>query len=191
MLSLLRNIARQTFLEVLNARRVVSVGQTFIRGGNVFRVSCHFTTFIDPHQGESHREQRRNFPYIVFAAASSKNTEEDSLSTSSESQSFFVTTPSPPSRHLKRSGNSRFAKAAKGTSNKMALMTLGYCNCMAKEKLDFENTTEENEPPSKCNTRTTHACTEVILYLYRHCLKNTKHPFIVIIGNIIYLCLRL
>ena len=47
----------------------------------------------------------------------------------------------------------------------MLLMTLEYCNCMAKEKLDFENTAEENEPPSKCNTRTTHVCAAVILYL--------------------------
>ena len=109
----------------------------FLRGGNVFRVSSHLLAFNDPHKRESHGEQRRNFPLTVFAvlgiaAATSKNTEEDSLPTSSVSQSLSVTTPSPPSSHLKRRSNSCFTKATKGTSNKMALMKQGYRNYMAK-----------------------------------------------------------
>ena len=140
MASLLRNVARKNFvnfLEVLNATILVSPGQIFLRGGNVFRVSSHLLAFNDSHSRESHSEQRRNFPFTVFAvlgitAATSKSTEEDSLPTSSVSQTLSVTTPSPPSHHLKRRSNGRFAKATKGTSNKMALMKQGYRNYLAK-----------------------------------------------------------
>ena len=173
MASLLRNIARKNFvnfLEVLKARRSVSFGQTFIKGDNVLRVSSNLPAFIDPHKRESHRNQRRNFPYTLFAvlgiaAATSNNTEEDSLPTSSVSQSLSVTTPSSPLHQVKRSASGRFAKAAKGTSNKMALMQQGYRNYMAKRKLDFETITDENEPPSKRNTRSTQVSTAVTLYL--------------------------
>lgn len=87
MASLLRNIARKNFvnfLQVLNATRLVSPGQAFLRGGNVFRVSSHLLAFNDSHKRESHSEQRRNFPFTVFevlgiTAATSKNAEEDSL----------------------------------------------------------------------------------------------------------------
>ncbi|CAH3030571.1 unnamed protein product [Porites evermanni] len=41
----------------------------------------------------------------------------------------------------------------------MALMQQGYQNYMAKRKLDFENITDENEPPSKRNTRSTQVST--------------------------------
>ena len=76
-----------------------------------------------------------------------------------------VTTPSSPSHQIKRSASGHFAKAAKGTSNKMALMQQGYQNYMAKRKLDFENITDENEPPSKRNTRSTQVSTAVTLCL--------------------------
>ena len=91
-------------------------------------------------------------------------TEEDSLPTSSVSQSLSVTTPSSPSHRVKRSASGRFAKAAKGTSNKMTLMQQGYRNYMAKRKLDFENITDENEPPSKRNTRSTQVSTAVTVF---------------------------
>ena len=172
MASLLRNIARKNFfnfLEVLKVRRSVSFRQTFIKG-DVLRVSSNLPAFIDPHKRESHRKQRRNFPYTLFAvlgigAATPNNTEEDSLPTSSVSQSLSVTTPSSPSHQVKRSASGRFAKAAKGTSNKMALMQQGYRNYMAKRKLDFENITDENEPPSKRNRRSTQVSTAMTLYL--------------------------
>ena len=89
MASLLRNIARKNFvnfLEFLNATRLVSPGQTFLREGNIFLVSSHLSAFNDPNKREWHSEQRRSFPFTVFAvlgiaAATSKNTEEDSLPT--------------------------------------------------------------------------------------------------------------
>ena len=169
MASLLRNVARKNFvnfLEVLKARRLVSFRQTFIKG-DVLRVSSNLPAFIDPHKRESHRKQRKNFPYTLFAvlgiaAATSNNTEEDSLPTSSVSQSLSVTTPLSPSHQIKRSESGRFAKA---TSNEMALMQQGYRNYIAKRKLDFENITDENEPPSKRNTRSTQVRTAVTLYL--------------------------
>ena len=70
MASLLRNIARKNFvnfLEVLDARRLVSFRQTFIKGDNALRVLNHLWAFIDPHKRESHRKQRRNFRYTLFA----------------------------------------------------------------------------------------------------------------------------
>ena len=171
MASLLRKIARKNFVNFVKARRLASFRQTFIKG-DVLRVSSNLPA-IDPHnrhKRESHRKQRRNFPYTLFAvlgiaAATSNNTEEDSLPTSSISQSLSVTTPSSPSHQVKRSASGRFAKASKGTSNKMALMQQGYRNYMAKRKLDFENITDENEPPSKRNTRSTQVSTAVTLYL--------------------------
>ena len=86
MASLLKNIARKNcvnFLEVLKARRLVSFRQTFIKG-DVLRLSSNLPAFLDPHERESHRKQRRNFPYTLFAvlgiaAAASNNTEEASL----------------------------------------------------------------------------------------------------------------
>ena len=69
MSSLLRNIARKkivNFLEVLKARRLVSLRQTFIKG-DVLRVSSNLPAFIDPHTRESHPTQRRNFPYTLLA----------------------------------------------------------------------------------------------------------------------------
>ena len=174
MASLLKNIARKNFvnfLELLKARRLVSFGQTFIKGDNVLRVPSSLSAFIHPRKRKSHRKQRRNFPYtLLFAvlgidAATSNNTEEDSLPTSSVSQSLSFTTSSSPSHHVNRNANGRFAKAAKGTSNKMALMQQGYRNYMAKRKLNFKNITDENEPPSKRNPRSTQVSTAVTLYL--------------------------
>ena len=197
MASLFRNIARKNFvnfLEVLKARRLVSFGQTFIKGDSVLRVSSNLSAFIDRHKRESHRKQRRNFPYTVFAvlriaAATSNNMEEDSLPSSSVSQSLSVTTPSSPSHQVKRSASGRFAKAAKGTPNKMALMQQGYRNYMAKRKLDFENITDENEPPSKRNTRSTQVSTAVTSCLQKNFIKSTKRAFMLIIGNIKSSCL--
>ena len=124
-----------------------------------------------------------------IAAATSHNTEEDSLPTSSVSQSLSVTTPSSPSHQVKRSASVRFAKAAKGTPNKMALMQQGYRNYMAKRKLDFENITDENEPPSKRNTRSTQVSTAVTSCLQKNFIKSTKRAFMLIIGNIKSSCL--
>ena len=194
--SLLRKIARKNFVNFVKARRLASFRQTFIKG-DVLRVSSNLPAFIDPHnrhKRESHRKQRRNFPCTLFAvlgiaAATSHNTEEDSLPTSSVSQSLSVTTPSSPSHQVKRSASGRFAKAAKGTSNKMALMQQGYRNYMAKRKLDFENITDENEPPSKRNTRSTQVSTAVTSCLQKNFIKSTKRAFMLIIGNIKSSCL--
>ena len=191
MASLLRKIARKNFVNFVKARRLASFRQTFIKG-DVLRVLSNLPAFIDPHnrhKRESHRKQRRNFPCTLFAvlgiaAATSHNTEEDSLPTSSVSQSLSVTTPSSPSHQVKRSASGRFAKAAKGTSNKMALMQQGYRNYMAKRKLDFENITDENEPPSKRNTRSTQVSTAVTSCLQKNFIKSTKRAFMLIIGNI-------
>ena len=68
-------------------------------------------------------------------------------------------------------------------------MQQGYRNYMAKRILDFENLTDENEPPSKRNTRSTQVSTAVVLYLLKNFVKGTKQAFIAIIGNI--KCLRL
>ena len=172
MASLLRKFARKNFVNFVNARRLASFRQTCIKG-DVLPVSSNLPAFIDPHnrhKRESHRKQRRNFPYTLFAvlgiaAATPNNTEEDSLPTSSVSQSLSVTTPPSSSHQVKRNASGRFAKAGKGTSNKMALMQQGYRNYMAKRKLDFENITDENEPPSKRNTRSTQVSTTVTLCL--------------------------
>ena len=191
MASLLRKIARKNFVNFVKARRLASFRQTFIKG-DVLRVLSNLPAFIDPHnrhKRESHRKRRRNFPCTLFAvlgiaAATSHNTEEDSLPTSSVSQSLSVTTPSSPSHQVKRSASGRFAKAAKGTLNKMALMQQGYRNYMAKRKLHFENITDENEPPSKRNTRSTQVSTAVTSCLQKNFIKSTKRAFMLIIGNI-------
>ena len=196
MASFLRKFTRKNFVNFVNARRLASFRQTFIKG-DVLPVSSNLPAFIDPHnrhKRESHRKQRRNFPYTLFAvlgigAATPNNTEEDSLPTSSVSQSLSVTTPPSSSHRVKRSASGRFAKAAKGTPNKMALMQQGYRNYMAKRKLDFENITDENEPPSKRNTRSTQVSTAVTSCLQKNFIKSTKRAFMLIIGNIKSSCL--
>ena len=97
MASLLRNIARKNFVNFLEVLKASSFRQTFIKG-DVLRMSSNLPAFIDPHKRESHRKQRRNFPYTLFAvlgiaAATSNNTEEDSLPTSSFSQNKRLLQP--------------------------------------------------------------------------------------------------
>jgi len=95
------------------------------------------------------------FAVLGIAAASSNDTEEnDSPPTSSVSESLSA--PSfPLSLHEKRGANGRFTKAAKGTPKILMKMRQGYQKYTAKRKLDFENYTDENQPPSKRNTRST------------------------------------
>ena len=68
-------------------------------------------------------------------------------------------------------------------------MQQGYRNYMAKRKLDFENITDENEPPSKRNTGSTQVSMAVTFYLYKNFVKSTKRVFMLIIGSIKSLCL--
>ena len=170
MASLFRNIARKNFvncLEAGNVRSLLSTGHRFVKRENVTRVTSHLSESVDPHKRESHRKQSRNSRYSLFAvlgiaAASSNDTEEnDSPPTSSVSESLSA--PSfPPSLHEKRGANGRFTK---GTPKNLIKMRQGYQKYTAKRKLDFENYTDENQPPSKRNTRSTQVCTPVTRYL--------------------------
>ena len=123
------------------------------------QVTYYLSQSIDPCERESYSKQSRNFPNMVFAvfgmaAASSQDTEEGnlpptSLVSQSLSQSPFVF----PLHHGKRNANGRFTKAAKVTQKNLVQTRQGYKNYVAKRKLEFENCTDENEPPPKRNTR--------------------------------------
>ena len=163
MASLFRNIVRKNFINLLearSARRLASIGRRFRKRENVFiQVTCYLSQSIDPCERESYRKQSRNFPYMVFAvfgmaAASSQDTEEGNLPpTSLVSQSLSQSPFASPLHHGKRSANGRFTKAANLTQKNLVQMRQGYKNYVAKRKLEFENCTDENEPPPKRNTR--------------------------------------
>ena len=68
-------------------------------------------------------------------------------------------------------------------------MQQGYRNYMAKRNLDFENITNENEPPSKCNKGSTQVSPAVTFYLYKNFVQSTKRVFMLIIESIKSLCL--
>ena len=168
MASLFRNFV--SCLEAGNVRSLLGTGHRFVKRENVTRVTRHLPESVDPHKRESHRKQSRNSPYSLFvvlgiAAASPNDTEEnDSPPTSSVSDSLSA--PSfPPSLHEKRATNGRFTKTEKGTPKNLIKMRQGYQKYTAKRKLDFENYTDENQPTSKRNTRSTQVCTPVTRYL--------------------------
>ena len=173
MASLFRNIARKNFvncLEAGNVRSLLSTGHRFVKRENVTRVTSHLSISVDPHKRESHRKRSRNSPYSLFAvlgiAAASSNDTEENVSPPTLSVSDSLSAPSfPRSLHEKRSTNRRFTKAAKGTPKNLIKMGQGYQKYTAKRKLNFENYTDENQPPSKRNTRGTQVCTPVTRYL--------------------------
>lgn len=127
---------------------------------NVVRaVASQLSESVDFNRGESNRQQRK-FPYKVISVlgimtANNEEEEEDSSATHDVSQDQTVTPFS--SHHGKRNANGRFAKAA--TRNKsLVQMREGYKTYTAKRKLEFENDTDENEPPSRRRTRSTEVC---------------------------------
>ena len=157
MASLFRNIVRIKFtklLEAQNARVFVCMGRCFGKRRNI-------TENMDYRKRESnYRKHHIKFPYVysvfgsISVAAANLNDKEggNSLSSSLVSQSL---SPSP-SNHEKRSANGRFTKTgAKGTPKNLEHMKRGYQNYIAKRKLEFGNCIDENEPPSKRETRST------------------------------------
>ena len=94
------------------------------------------------------------FAAFGMAAASSKYTEVvNSPPTSLVSQSLSQSPFASPLHHRNRSVNGHFTKAAKETQENLVQIRQGYKNYVAKRKLEFENCTDENEPPRKRNTR--------------------------------------
>ena len=164
MASLFRNIVRINFIKLLKVRNAscfVSIDRCFGKRENVTRVaSLYSTESIDRRNRESYRKHQRKFPYmysvfgLVNLAAANSNDKEGGNSPSS---SLVGQSLSPsPSHHVKRSANGRFTKSGtKGTPKQLDHMRRGYQNYIAKRKLEFENCIDENEPPSKRETRST------------------------------------
>ena len=164
MASLFRNIVRLQLTKLLEARNAsvfVCMGRCFGKIRNITRVASVFSTeSVNYRKRESnYRKHHIKFPYVysmfgsVSLAAANSNDKEGSNSPSSlTSQS---NSPSP-SNHVKRSANGRFTKpGAKGTPKNLEHVRRGYQNYIAKRKLEFGNCIDENEPPSKRETRST------------------------------------
>jgi len=159
MASLFRNITRKNFncLETGNVRSLLSTGHRFGKRENVTLVTSHLSESVDLNKRESHRKQSRTSPCSLFAvlgiaAASSNDTEEND---------------SPPTSSVEWSLHE---SSERNTKNLMK-MRQGYPKYNAKRKLNFENYTDENQPPSKRNARSTQVCTPVTRYLK----KKLKH----------------
>ena len=164
MASLFRNIVRLKFTKLLEARNAsvfVCMGCCFGKVRNMTRVASVFSTeSVNYRKRESnYRKHHNKFPYVysvfglVSLAAVNLNGKEGGNSPSSlTSQSH---SPSP-SNLVKRSANGRFTKPGeKGTPKNLEHVRRGYQNYIAKRKLEFGNCIDENEPPSKRETRST------------------------------------
>ncbi|KAJ7369996.1 hypothetical protein OS493_034942 [Desmophyllum pertusum] len=167
MASLFSNFIRKNCITLLKFRKtsaVVSISCRLGKRKNVVRVASHLSESVDLRKRESNRRQHsKKFPYPVVAvlgiiAANYKDKEEEDSSATdvaSQSQSQSVTPSS--SHHEERIANGRFTKAARGTPKSLVRMREGYKTHTAKRKLEFEDGTDENEPPSRCQTRSTEA----------------------------------
>ena len=165
MASRFRNIVRIKFTKLLkprNARLFFCMGRCFGKRRNIRRVASVFSTeSVDYRKRESnYRKHHSKFPYVnsvfglVSLAAANLNDKEGSNSPPSSLTSQSLS-PSPSQRE-KRSANGRFTKpGAKGTPKSLEHMRRGYQNYIAKRKLEFGNCIDENEPPSKRETRST------------------------------------
>ena len=164
MASHFRDIVRIKFTKLLDARNAsvfVCMGSCFGKIRNIARVASVFSTESENYRKReyNYRKQHIKFPCVysmigsVSLAAANVNDKEGGNSPPSlTSQS---SSPSP-SNHVKRSAYGRFTKhGAKGTPNNLEHMRRGYQNYIAKRKLDFGNCIDENEPPSKRETRST------------------------------------
>ena len=148
-------------LEARNATDFVRMGRCFGKTRNIARVASVFSTESQNYRKReyNYRKHHIKFPYVysvvgsVSLAAANVNDKEGGNSPSSlTSQS---SSPSP-SNHIKRSANGRFTKhGAKGTPKNLEHARRGYQNYIAKRKLEFGNCIDENEPPSKQETRST------------------------------------
>ena len=137
------------------------MGCCFGKIRNITRLASVFLTeSVNNRKRESnYRKHHIKFPYVyslsgsVSLAGVNLNDKEGGNSPSSlTSQSH---SPSP-SNHVKRSANGRFTKPGeKGTPENLEHVRCGYQNFIAKRKLEFENCINENEPPSKRETRST------------------------------------
>ena len=101
--------------------------------------------------------QWTNFPPIFAVFGVTVNaTKDEQESGDEDSRCFEVsqeTTP-PENRFNVRRSNGRFTKTKKDLADlQCKKLKEGYKTWTAKRKLLFENSTDENEPPSKCTTR--------------------------------------
>ena len=152
MASLFRTIVRLKFTKLLEARNA----SVFVCMGCCFgKISVNYRK-----RESNYCKHHIKFAYVysvfglVILAAVNLNDKEGGNSTSSlTSQSH---SPSP-SNNVKRSANGRFTKPGeKGTPKNLEHVRHGYQNYIAKRKLEFGNCIDENEPPSKRETRSTH-----------------------------------
>lgn len=164
MASHFRDIVRIKFTKLLDARNAsvfVCMGRCFGKIRNIARVASVFSTESENYRKREYkyRKQHIKFPCVysmigsVSLAAANVNDKEGGNSPPSlTSQS----SSSSPSNHVKRSAYGRFTKhGAKGTPKNLEHMRHGYQNYIAKRKLDCGNCIDENEPPSKRETRST------------------------------------
>ncbi|KAJ7382536.1 hypothetical protein OS493_034427, partial [Desmophyllum pertusum] len=153
------NFIRKNCISLLKFRKtsaVVSISCRLGKRKNVVRVASHLSESVDFRKRESNRRQHsKKFPYPVVAvlgiiAANSKDKEEEDSSATdvtSQSQSQSQTVTPSSLHHEERIANGRFTKAARGTPKSLVRMREGYKTHTAKRKLEFEDGTDENEPP--------------------------------------------
>jgi len=166
MASYFRDILRLKFTKLLEARNAsvfVCTRPCFGKIRNIARVASVFSTESENYRKReyNYRKHHMKFPYVysmvgsVSMAAANVNDKEGGNSPSSLTSQSSSPSPSP-ANHVKRSANGRFTKhGAKETPKSLEHMRRGYQNYIAKRKLEFGNCIDENEPPSKRETRST------------------------------------
>ena len=166
MASHFRDIVRLKFTKLLEARNAkvhvfVCIGRCLGKIRNIARVACVFSTESENYRKREYnfRKHHITFPYVhsmigsVSLAAANVNDKEGGNSPPPLTRQS--SSPSP-SNHVNRSANGRFTKhGAKGTPKNLEHMRQGYQNYIAKRKLEFGNCIDENEPPSRRETRRT------------------------------------
>ena len=164
MASHFRDIVRLKFTRLLEARNAgvfVCIGRCFGKIRNIARVASVFSTESENYRKReyNYRKHHTKFPYLysmigsVSLAAANMNDKKGGNSLSSLTS--HSSSPSP-SNHVKRSANGRFTKhGAKGTQRNLEHARRGYQSYIAKMKLEFGNCIDENETPSKRETRST------------------------------------
>ena len=164
MASLFRNIVRLKFTKLLEARNAsvfVCMGCCFGKIRNITRVASVFSTeSVNYRKRDSnYRKHHIKFPYVysVFGSVSLAAVNLNDKKGGNSPSSLTSQSHSPsPSNHVKRSANGRFTKPGeKRTPKNLEHVRRGYQKYIAKRKLGFGNCIDENELPSKRETRST------------------------------------
>ena len=137
------------------------MGCCFGKRRNITRIACVCSTASEDYQKResNYCKHHIKFPYVysVFRLASLAAANLNDKGSNSPPSSLTSQSLSPsPSHRKKQSANGRFRRpGAKGTPKNLKYMRRRYQNYIVKRKVELGNSIDENQPPSKRETRST------------------------------------